>query len=105
MCQLRVEQGCPDAKVIANWRAKGTHLGPELGIPASGRRVDFTGLSVFEFTDGKITAGFDRWNRGEMIASLMQVRMDELRTHVGPRARSLLDRLRQLIDQRRRGRP
>jgi steroid delta-isomerase-like uncharacterized protein len=68
---------------VASWRAVGTHSGPGLGIPPSGRRVDFTGLSVFEFVGGLIARGFDRWNRGEMIASLMRVRMDELRSHVG----------------------
>ena len=67
--------------VIVSWRARGTHLGPGLGISPSGRAVDFTGLSVFEFVDGRIARGFDRWNRGEMIASLMQVRMDELGVH------------------------
>jgi DNA-binding CsgD family transcriptional regulator/predicted ester cyclase len=60
------------------WRATGTHTGYGLGIPPSGRRVDFTGASYYEFKDGRIVCGFDRWNRGEMIASLMQVRMDEL---------------------------
>lgn len=66
-------------RTVVNWRARGTHLGPGLGIPPSGRPVDFTGLSVFELDGGRIVRGFDRWNRGEMIASLMQVRMDELR--------------------------
>ena len=60
------------------WRATGTHVGSGLGIPPSGRRVDFTGVSSYEFEDGRIVRGFDRWNRGEMIASLMQLRMDEL---------------------------
>lgn len=68
-------------KTAVNWRARGTHLGPGLGIPPSGRPVNFTGLSVFELEGGRIVRGFDRWNRGEMIASLMQVRMDELRQH------------------------
>ena len=72
-----------ETRAIANWRARGTHLGPGLGIPPSGKRVDFTGLSVFEFDGPLIVRGFDRWNRGEMIASLMQVRIDELRAHVG----------------------
>jgi steroid delta-isomerase-like uncharacterized protein len=68
---------------IASWRAIGTHVGPGLGIPPSGRPVDFMGLSVFEFAEDRIVSGFDSWNRGEMIASLMQIRMDELRSHVG----------------------
>jgi steroid delta-isomerase-like uncharacterized protein len=61
------------------WRATGTHLGPGLGIPPSGRRVDFSGATFYEFDEeGLIVRGFDRWNRGETIASLMQVRIDEL---------------------------
>lgn len=66
-------------RAASSWQVRGTHLGPGLGIPPSGRRVSFTGTSNFEFRDGWFVHGFDRWNRGEMIASLMQVRMDELR--------------------------
>lgn len=66
---------------VQHWRARGTHLGPGLGIPASGRQVDFTGLSSYRFSGRMIVHGLDRWNRGEMIASLMQVRMDELKAH------------------------
>ncbi len=66
-----------------NWRARGTHLGPGLGIAPSGRAVDFGGVSMFQFQQGRIVRGFDRWNRGEMIASLMQLRMGELRQHAG----------------------
>lgn len=68
---------------VVHWRARGTHLGPGLGIPPSGHAVNLTGLTVFEFENGLIVRGFDRWNRGELIASLMQVRMDELRAHAG----------------------
>ena len=69
--------------VIVHWRAIGTHLGPGLGIPPSGKPVDFSGLTVLEFQNGLIARGLDRWNRGEMIASLMQIRMSELRKHAG----------------------
>lgn len=70
-----------DMRAVVSWRVKGTHTGPGLGIPPSGRPVDFSGLTAFEIKDGLIVKGVDRWNRGEMIASLMQVRMDELRDH------------------------
>jgi DNA-binding CsgD family transcriptional regulator/predicted ester cyclase len=69
------------------WRVTGTHLGPGLGIPPSGKRVDFTGATYCEFSGELIVHGFDRWNRGEFIASLMQVRMDELREHAALTAR------------------
>lgn len=63
---------------MVNWRVLGTHLGPGMGIPPSGRAVDFTGVSMLEWVDGRMVRGFDKWNRGEVVASLMQVRMDEL---------------------------
>jgi len=69
-----------DRKVTVEWVARGTHTGPGLGIPPSGRAIAFSGLSMCEFADGQIIWGLDRWNRGEMIASLMQIRIDELRS-------------------------
>ncbi|HEX6307512.1 MAG TPA: ester cyclase [Longimicrobiales bacterium] len=63
---------------MQHWRVTGTHLGYGLGIPPSGRRVDFTGTTLYEFEGPRIVRGFDKWNRGEMIASLMQVRIEEL---------------------------
>jgi steroid delta-isomerase-like uncharacterized protein len=65
-------------RAASSWCVRGRHLGPGLGIPPSGRPVQFTGMSHFEFRDGLFVRGFDRWNRGELIASLMQVRIEEL---------------------------
>lgn len=73
--------------VIVNWRARGTHTGPGLGIPPSGKPVDFSGLTWLEFKNGRVFRATDRWNRGEFIASLLQVRIDELREHLGLTAR------------------
>jgi DNA-binding CsgD family transcriptional regulator/predicted ester cyclase len=61
-----------------HWRVTGTHLGHGLGIPPSGRRVAFTGTTFYRFKGSLIVGGFDTWNRGEVIASLMQVRIEEL---------------------------
>lgn len=69
--------------VVVHWRSRGTHTGAGLGLPPSGRKVDFSGLTMFEFKDGVIVRGFDRWNRGEVIASLMQVRLDEVQASTG----------------------
>ncbi len=74
-------------KVIVQWRARGTHLGPGLGIPPSGKPVDISGITAVTFQNGLMHRGVDSWNRGEFIASLMQVRMDELRLHAGLTAR------------------
>lgn len=76
--------GCSAA---LTWRVTGTHLGPGLGLPPSGRPVLFNGMSYFEFRVARIVTGFDRWSRGEFIASLLQVRIDELRNAIGFTAR------------------
>ena len=65
------------------WRLTGQHTGPGLGVPPSGRRVDFRGLTWFEFEDGMVVRGGDRWNRGEGIASLMAPRISELQDRYG----------------------
>jgi steroid delta-isomerase-like uncharacterized protein len=68
---------------ITSFRATGTHTGGGLGIPPSNGPVDFSGLTRFHFKDGLIVGGADSWNRGEFIASLMQVRMDQICTAAG----------------------
>lgn len=67
--------------VIVHWRARGTHLGPGLGIAPSGKSIDISGFTSVWFRDGLIARGVDRWNRGEFIASMMQVRLEELQRH------------------------
>jgi len=66
---------------ILAWRMRGTHLGPGLGIPATGRRVDFSGFTLLRFEHGVVMACTDRWNRGEVLANLMEVRVEELDQH------------------------
>ncbi len=67
-----------DETCIAHWRVRGTHLGHGLGIPPTGRSVDVNGVSTFFFRDGIVVGGYDRWNRGELLARLMEVRTDEV---------------------------
>jgi DNA-binding CsgD family transcriptional regulator/predicted ester cyclase len=64
------------------WRAVGTHGGPGLGIPPTGRAVDFTGASYYQFRGRQIVRGFDRWNRGELLGRLLEVQVDELRARL-----------------------
>ena len=40
--------------VMLRWRNSGTHHGEFLGIPATGKRVTFEGMSILRITDGKI---------------------------------------------------
>ena len=41
-------------KVAVKLRITGTHQGPMLGIPASGRKVDFRDMTICTLKDGKI---------------------------------------------------
>ncbi len=81
------------------WRATGSHMGFGLGVPPSRRCVDFMGVTILEYRDGKFVHGIDKWNRGEVIAGLLQMRMNEVQAAAGltPReaevARLMADRL------------
>ena len=74
---------------IAHWHLTGTHLGPGMGIPATGRPVNVKGVSTFQFRHGMIVGGFDRWNRGEFLAGLMEVRPLDATTIVALTKREL----------------
>jgi steroid delta-isomerase-like uncharacterized protein len=54
------------------WTWEGTHTGtlPSLGIPATGRRVRFSGCSVYHFRDGKIV---QQWEYGDLLGFLQQL--------------------------------
>ena len=50
------------------WRAKATQRGDMPGMPASNKTVDFAGVSVMEYKDGKITRNGDYYD----FATIMQ---------------------------------
>lgn len=70
-------------RTVMHWRITGTHLGPGLGVPPTGRPINIVGLTIFLFSDGLIVGGEDHWNRGEFLASLMRVEVDEIRERFG----------------------
>ena len=57
-------------KAVVRWSATGTHRGAELGLPASGRRASFRGMSWIRFANGKIVEGWDSWNMGRLMDDL-----------------------------------
>lgn len=57
--KLTVEDMIPEGdRVIVRWRARGTHDGPFLGIPPTGKPVSFTGIAIYRLSQGKVV---ERW--------------------------------------------
>ncbi|MDQ3693788.1 MAG: ester cyclase [Chloroflexota bacterium] len=49
-------------KVLTRWTLTGTHQGEFMGIPATGRRVAVSGMSLDRIEDGMVVEGFDGWD-------------------------------------------
>lgn len=57
-------------KVAARFSIRGTHKGPILGIPATGKQVEFPGMAMYRVAGGKIV---DEWARDDMLTMLQQL--------------------------------
>jgi steroid delta-isomerase-like uncharacterized protein len=69
----RVEEGLLIAErdlVAGQWTAHGTHRGPLMGVPATGRRVEFQALDVYRLRDGKIV---EQWAGDDLLSLLQQI--------------------------------
>ena len=56
--------------VVLRWSVTGTHNGDDLGIPATGKRVSFRGITWLRFVDGRLVEGWDSWNQGRLMNEL-----------------------------------
>jgi steroid delta-isomerase-like uncharacterized protein len=56
--------------VANNFRLLGTHRGPFLGVPASGKRIDVEGVTILKFTDGKCV---ERWSQTDVMGIMRQI--------------------------------
>lgn len=69
--QVKIEDTLADGEdVVVRWRVHATHTGGGLGLPATGRAVDFRGMTWMTFKDGVIVEGWDSWNLGALLESL-----------------------------------
>ena len=57
-------------RVAARWSATGTHLGADLGFPASGKSVALVGATIGVIRDGKIKEGWNMMDMGHFFESL-----------------------------------
>jgi steroid delta-isomerase-like uncharacterized protein len=65
-------------KVVARWSATMTHKGGQLGIAASGKSVTISGISIAQIVNGKIIAGWDRWDELGMMRAIGAVQRAEI---------------------------
>jgi steroid delta-isomerase-like uncharacterized protein len=49
------------------WVMRGTNRGDSPGMPATGKRVELRGASIFEFADGKIRRYSDYWDMATFL--------------------------------------
>lgn len=59
-----VVQGC---QVVSVWQAEGTHQGPIMNIPPTGRRVQVRGVSIIKVKDGLVVRGQYIWDLAGML--------------------------------------
>jgi steroid delta-isomerase-like uncharacterized protein len=57
-------------KVVTRLRWQGTHQAELMGIPPSGKQVDFTMMSIHRIVEGKITEG---WVNFDMMGMMQQL--------------------------------
>ena len=57
-------------KVLTHKTFHGTHRGPFMGIPATGKEVSFDVMDILTVTDGKIA---EHWTVGDMLSMMQQL--------------------------------
>ena len=56
--------------VVVHWTVWGTNTQPGMGLPATGKPVKVSGMTLFRFRAGKIS---EEWNAWSMLSVLKQV--------------------------------
>jgi predicted ester cyclase len=57
-------------KVVAHWRSRATHQGNYMGIPPTGNRIEFTGISFYRIEEGKIA---QEWTVEDQFGLMQQI--------------------------------
>jgi steroid delta-isomerase-like uncharacterized protein len=57
-------------KVVLRWSATMTHRGAHLGMPASGKPVRMTGMTIVRIGDKRIIEGWDNWDQLRMLKQI-----------------------------------
>jgi steroid delta-isomerase-like uncharacterized protein len=57
-------------RVALIWRARGTHLGPLMRIPPTGRAVEVRGVSLLTLKDNKVTRAVYIWDVAALLRAI-----------------------------------
>jgi len=57
-------------KVVARWTSQATHQGDYMGVPPTGKQVEFTGISVYRIEGGKIA---ESWTIEDELSLMRQI--------------------------------
>ena len=57
-------------KAVARWSATGTHQGALMGIPATGRKINISGIDVGRFVGGKWA---EHWGNFDALGMMQQI--------------------------------
>lgn len=57
-------------RAALRWRIRGTHQGPLLRIPPSGRLIEFTGVSMFEIRGDRVVRRFLLWDLAGVLREI-----------------------------------
>jgi predicted ester cyclase len=58
---------------VTRWRSRSTHKGEFMGIPATGKEVVITGISIVQVVAGKIIESWNNWDRMSMMQQIGEV--------------------------------
>ena len=61
-------------RVVVRWTSRGTNTGSLMGMPATGRRVEVLGISIFRFEGGKVA---EEWEGFDTLGMMRQLGMGE----------------------------
>jgi predicted ester cyclase len=57
-------------KVVLRWSATMTHSGDDLGMPATGKPVRITGITIVRIASKQIIEGWDNWDQLAMLKQI-----------------------------------
>ena len=70
-CHVTIEDVIAEGdKLVARYTVRATHEGEFMGVPATGQRVTFAGITILRFAGGKC---MERWQSADMLSLMQQI--------------------------------